>query len=91
MDQYIWSILQALGASDADEVTIDSAANWKPTKNVPGCKVCTLPTDTCTTQAYIDVMGKVPILAEIIGMIGYKWEFVKIFVEKNVRLMKIWT
>jgi len=47
VDQYIWSILQALGSSDADEVTIDSAANWKPTKNVPGCKVELDETESC--------------------------------------------
>ena len=32
IDQYLWGILNTLssGSSEADEVTIDSAANWRP-------------------------------------------------------------
>ena len=41
VDQYMWGILNTLNSSEVDEVTIDSAANWKPTKNLqPGIKVC---------------------------------------------------
>lgn len=40
VDQYMWGILNTLNSSEVDEVTIDSAANWKPTKNLqPGIKV----------------------------------------------------
>lgn len=36
----MWGILNTLNSSEVDEVTIDSAANWKPTKNLqPGIKV----------------------------------------------------
>ncbi len=31
VDEYIWSILQS-SSSDAEEVTIDASANWKPSK-----------------------------------------------------------
>jgi hypothetical protein len=40
VDQYIWSILNALTSSDVEEVTIDAAANWRPNKHVPGFKAC---------------------------------------------------
>ena len=32
IDQYLWGILNTLssGSSEAEEVTIDSAANWRP-------------------------------------------------------------
>lgn len=39
VDQYIWSILNALTSNDVEEVTIDAAANWRPSKHVPGFKV----------------------------------------------------
>lgn len=34
VDQYMWGILNTLNTSDVEEVTIDSAANWKPAKNL---------------------------------------------------------
>jgi len=30
VDQYIWGIIQSLSNAPYDEVTIDTAANWKP-------------------------------------------------------------
>lgn len=39
VDQYIWGILNTLNPSDVDEVTIDSAANWKPARSMQGIKV----------------------------------------------------
>jgi len=30
VDQYIWAIIQSLSNAAYDEVTIDTAANWKP-------------------------------------------------------------
>jgi len=30
VDQYVWGIIQSLSSAQYDEVTIDSAANWKP-------------------------------------------------------------
>lgn len=38
VDQYMWSILNTLNATEVDEVTIDSLANWKPAKNLTGIK-----------------------------------------------------
>lgn len=38
VDQYMWGVLNTLTNSDVDEVTIDSAANWKPAKNLAGIK-----------------------------------------------------
>lgn len=32
VDQYMWGILNTLSNADVEEVTIDSAANWKPAK-----------------------------------------------------------
>lgn len=39
MDQYMWGILNTLNTSDVEEVTIDSSANWKSAKGIPGVKV----------------------------------------------------
>lgn len=40
VDQYMWGILNTLANSDVEEVTIDSAANWKAAKNLAsGIKV----------------------------------------------------
>lgn len=42
VDQYMWGILNTLANSDVEEVTIDSAANWKAAKNLTsGIKVST--------------------------------------------------
>ena len=30
IDQYLWSVIQSLGSSDVDEITIDASASWKP-------------------------------------------------------------
>lgn len=38
VDQYMWGILNTLNSSEVEEVTIDSLANWKPTKNLTGIK-----------------------------------------------------
>lgn len=40
VDQYMWGILTTLNTTEVDEVTIDSAANWRPAKNpgMPGIK-----------------------------------------------------
>lgn len=38
VDQYIWGILNTLNAAEVEEVTIDSAANWKPAKNLASIK-----------------------------------------------------
>lgn len=36
----MWGILNTLSSSEVDEVTIDSAANWKAARSiVPGIKV----------------------------------------------------
>lgn len=43
VDQYMWGILNTLSNSDVEEVTIDSAANWKAAKNLAtGIKVSLL-------------------------------------------------
>lgn len=40
VDQYMWGILNTLSSSEVEEVTIDSAANWKAAKSVAsGIKV----------------------------------------------------
>lgn len=41
IDQYMWAILNTLGSSDTEDVTIDSAANWKAVRpiNTSGIKV----------------------------------------------------
>lgn len=41
VDQYMWGILNTLNSSECEEVTIDSAVNWKPTKIIgTNIKVC---------------------------------------------------
>lgn len=48
VDQYMWGILNTLNSSEVDEVTIDSAANWKPAKNIAqGIKMEDDGTDSC--------------------------------------------
>jgi len=39
IDQYMWAILSALSTTDTEEVSIDSAANWKAIKMVTGIKM----------------------------------------------------
>lgn len=40
VDQYIWSILNSIGANnDVEEVTMDSAASWRASKQASGFKV----------------------------------------------------
>lgn len=38
VDQYMWGILNTLNSSEVEEVTIDSAANWKPARQLQGIK-----------------------------------------------------
>ncbi|XP_035703337.1 zinc finger MIZ domain-containing protein 2 isoform X3 [Folsomia candida] len=63
VDQYIWSILNALTSNDVEEVTIDAAANWRPSKHVPGFKLEDDLTDPCGMKKISKAMspGNMPL------------------------------
>lgn len=50
VDQYMWGILNTLSSSDVEEVTIDSAANWKPARSPMNIKSEDDTSDSCSAN-----------------------------------------
>lgn len=53
----MWGILNTLSSSDVEEVTIDSAANWKPARSSMNIKSEDDTSDSCSAKRHNKAMS----------------------------------